>query len=146
MRSRRYFREQERSDSDGLRLGNAGEKFVVNLEKQKLVEFGRTDLAEQVTWVSNDKGDGLGYVVLSFDQSGKEILIEVKTTNGRKSIPFYISDNELEVLRNNLSNYLIYRIFNFRRGPKLFILTAQDFLNLQIKPENFIVYPTKSKA
>lgn len=133
------FAEKEQENK---RLGEAGENFVVNLEKQKLVEIGRTDL--EVRWVSKDKGDGLGYDISSFDKNGNEILIEVKTTNGGNSVPFYISDNELEVLSNSPSNYLIYRVFNFRRDPKLFILTAQDFLRLLRKPKNFVVYPTKS--
>ncbi|SDH83346.1 DUF3883 domain-containing protein [Desulfosporosinus hippei] len=135
------FAEKERNNKC---LGNAGENFVVNLERRKLVGIGRADLA--VTWVSKDKGDGLGYDVLSFDKNGNQILIEVKTTNGGKSVPFYISDNELDVLCNNLSCYLIYRVFNFRRDPKVFILTAQDFLELLRKPQNFVIYPTKSNA
>ena len=38
-------------------------------------------LAARVDRVSETRGDGLGYDVLSFETSGRERLIEVKTTN-----------------------------------------------------------------
>jgi hypothetical protein len=43
-----------------------------------------------------EDGDGAGYDILSFDPSGKERLIEVKTTNGAAKTPFFLTRNEHE--------------------------------------------------
>src|SRR6266478_3284587 len=48
-------------------LGRAGEEFVVDLERRKLTEAARADLARKIRWVSAEDGDGAGYDVLSFD-------------------------------------------------------------------------------
>src|SRR5437588_12589149 len=58
-------------------LGNAGEGFVVDLERRQLTEAARPDLARKVRWISAEDGDGAGYDVLSFNQAGNERLIEV---------------------------------------------------------------------
>ncbi len=62
-------------------LGEAGEKFVVDLERRQLTEAERSDLARRVRWVAVEDGDGAGYDVLSFDRGGRERLLEVKTTS-----------------------------------------------------------------
>ena len=72
-------------------LGKAGEAFVVDLERLRLAEANRSDLARKVRWVADEDGDGAGYDVLSFDPGGCECLIEVKTTNGAARTPFFLS-------------------------------------------------------
>jgi hypothetical protein len=47
-------------------------------------------LARKVRWVAAEDGDGAGYDVLSFDQAGRERLLEVKTTNGSARTPFFL--------------------------------------------------------
>ncbi|MGE8425014.1 MAG: DUF3883 domain-containing protein, partial [Sphingobacterium siyangense] len=54
-----------------------------------------------------------GYDVLSYDEQGNTIYIEVKTTKGNELTPFYLSENELEFLKLNHFKYFIYRIYNF---------------------------------
>lgn len=63
-------------------LGKAGEEFGFDEERRKLNAFDRPDLARKVRWVSQEDGDGAGFDILSFDRSGTERLIEVKTTRG----------------------------------------------------------------
>ena len=70
-------------------LGKAGEEFVVHLERERLAQANRLDLAKRVRWVSMEDGDGAGYDISSFDESSTPRLIEVKTTNGSARTPFY---------------------------------------------------------
>jgi len=67
----------------------------------------------------------LGYDVHSFDRSGRERLIEVKTTSYGKETPFFVSRNELDVSRESASIFHLYRIFNFRKTPKLYCQQGQ---------------------
>jgi Domain of unknown function (DUF3883) len=80
-------------------LGKAGEEFVLEFERRKLTKLERPDLARKVRWVAMEDGDGAGYDILSFDRSGQERLIEVKTTNGGARTPFFLTRNESETAR-----------------------------------------------
>ena len=66
-------------------LGRAGEEFVLEIERKKLEKLQRLDLLKKVRWISAEEGDGAGYDILSFEPDGRELLIEVKTTNGAAS-------------------------------------------------------------
>ncbi|MDO9249232.1 MAG: DUF3883 domain-containing protein [Phenylobacterium sp.] len=81
-------------DARNRALGLAGEELVVGAERRKLQSLDRPDLARKVRWVSQEDGDGAGYDILSFDPAGGERLIEVKTTTGTRTTPFYLSRNE----------------------------------------------------
>jgi hypothetical protein len=72
-------------------LGAAGEEWVIDLERERLARGGRGDLAERITWVSREVGDGAGYDIGSFRLDGRERLIEVKTTNLGSRTPFFIT-------------------------------------------------------
>lgn len=103
-------------------LGEAGECFVVELERRQLADMGRIDLARKVRWVSAVDGDGAGYDVLSFDPCGHDRLIEVKTTNGSAQTPFYLSRNEFEVARERPLEWRLYRVHLFARDPRIFTI------------------------
>lgn len=94
-------------------LGLLGELFILQSEIEYLNANGREDLAVQVEHVSSVIGDGLGYDILSYDLSGNEKKIEVKTTRSDITRPFYLTRNELEVSINNPENYYLYRLFDF---------------------------------
>lgn len=107
------------------KLGERGEHFAVEFERQRLSALLRGDLAERVELRSQAEGDGLGYDIRSFDvENGCERFIEVKTTNCGKYTPFFISANELAFSRNNAEQYSLYRIFSFRNRPRLFTLNG----------------------
>jgi hypothetical protein len=98
-------------------VGDAGEALVMEMEKRRLEELGRKDLAEQVRHVSKDVGDGLGYDIESFDLINgrfEKIYIEVKATTGGVSKPFEISASEVEASRNLQDRYYLYRLFALR--------------------------------
>lgn len=101
-------------------LGKAGESFVVEFEQRRLHHLGLKRLAEKVDHVAATKGDGLGFDVLSFDESGRDRFIEVKTTAWGKETPFYISRNELEFSKANAEQFHLYRVFEFRKKPRMF--------------------------
>lgn len=109
-------------DERNRALGRAGEELVLAHERTTLRAAGRTDLAEHVRWVSQDDGDGAGYDIASFDPSGEERLIEVKTTNGWERTPFHISRNELAVAQERRTQWRLLRVWNFSRAPKAFEL------------------------
>ena len=109
-------------------LGDAGENFVIEREKKELEKNGLGDKADSVC----KKEDGCGYDVRSFDKSGNEIHIEVKTTTGNIDEPFYMSINEKEFLEDHPKNYFLYRLHKFQYNPsrtKCYILSAKDFMN-----------------
>ncbi len=70
--------------------------------------------------MSATQGDSAGFDVLSFDITGRERLIEVKTTSYGALTPFYVSRNEVAVSHEAADGYYLYRAFDFRRQPKLF--------------------------
>lgn len=109
-------------ESRNRSLGQAGEEFVFRYEQWRLAHIGKRDLAERVEHVSQTKGDGLGYDILSFDANGRERFIEVKTTAFGKDTPFFISKNELHFSRDAGTDFTLCRLFEFRQTPKLFSL------------------------
>lgn len=103
-------------------LGLAGEEFIVKFEHWRLIALGQQRLADKVDHVSQSKGDGLGYDVLSFDADGKERFIEVKTTSFGRATPFFISRGELALSHGAKEQFHLYRLFEFRKAPRLFDL------------------------
>lgn len=105
-------------------LGRAGEEFVLVVEHRRLWDAGMKRLAERIEHVSSTRGDGLGYDVLSFEESGRERLIEVKTTSFGAYAPFFASQREVSVSEERAAQYALYRLFQFRAEPKLFIVAG----------------------
>ena len=115
---RDYF---EREAQNRL-LGLAGEEFVVLFEHWRLNVLGQARLADKVEHVAQSQGDGLGYDVLSFEADGKERLIEVKTTTFGRDTPFFVSRRELALSQDAKDQFHLYRLFEFRKAPRLFDL------------------------
>lgn len=103
-------------------LGLAGEELVVNYERYRLSKAGYDSLAAKVEHVSKTQGDGLGFDVLSFDTRGEERFIEVKTTTFAKETPFFASSSELRFAERNPERFSLYRLFEFRKTPKCYLL------------------------
>jgi len=103
-------------------LGRAGEEFVVDIEKCRLKEGNRADLARKVRWTAAEDGDGAGYDISSFNLEGKPRLIEVKTTNGSARTPFFLTRNEFEVARQIPEQWQIYRVHLFATRPRIFTI------------------------
>jgi len=135
----RKFDPVER-DHRNRSLGKAGEAFVVDVERRRLVEAERDDLARRIRWVSDEDGDGAGYDVFSFEPDGGERLIEVKTTNGAARTPFFLSRNELELSLERPTEWCIYRVHLFARLPRIFTMKPPLEGNVRLKPETWRAY------
>lgn len=115
-------------------LGDAGEKFAFAYEQARLVAAGSERLASAVEHVSRTRGDGLGFDILSFEATGAERLIEVKTTRYGKHTPFFISRNEVRASETYAGQFSLYRLFQFREEPKLFILPGAVRGSCRLEP------------
>jgi hypothetical protein len=131
----RLIRKFDPAERDAMNrsLGLAGERFVLALEREQLLQAQRADLAERVRWVSKEDGDGSGFDIRSFDPSGKDRLIEVKTTNGSAHTPFFLSRNELDVANAQADRWHLYRVHLFAQTPRVFELRPplDQVLNLR---------------
>ncbi|RWP41747.1 DUF3883 domain-containing protein [Mesorhizobium sp.] len=110
-------------DARNRQLGKSGEERVFFAEQSGLRVAGRDDLARKVRWVSAEDGDGAGYDIRSFDPTGHERLIEVKTTTGHKQTPFLLSENERAFSEQRPVAFRLVRLFDFARQPRAFELT-----------------------
>ncbi|MCI0433897.1 MAG: DUF3883 domain-containing protein [Gemmatimonadetes bacterium] len=122
-------------------LGRAGEQFVVNFERARLIAEGEPGLADNVEHVSVTRGDHLGYDIHSFGPGHRVRWIEVKTTSFGAHTPFYVTRNELAVSREASDRYHVYRVFGFRRDPGLFLLPGAIDSKCQLDPDRYIAQP-----
>ena len=111
-----YVEREARNSS----LGLAGEKFIVAYEQWRLSSLGNEALAGKVEHVAVTQGDGLGFDVLSYDVSGRERFIEVKTTSFAKETPFFITKREVGLSKSEVDRFYLYRLFDFRNDPRFF--------------------------
>lgn len=124
-------------DRSNRRLGEAGERCVLEYEIDRLERASRGDLAGKVRWTSKVDGDGAGYDIASFDVDGRDRLLEVKTTNGYERTPFYISPNELAVAEQNRDIWHLVRVWDFARQPKAFEIQPPMDEHVSLTPTNF---------
>ena len=128
---------------DNQEIGNLGEEFVYQYERDKVASFSKEDV-ERVRHLSRLQGDGLGYDISSIDEQGNILRIEVKTTSGEDDNIFYMSKNEKTFFEQYKDDgAIIYRVYNFdkitRRG-KIKKITANELLNNYIfDPVTFAV-------
>lgn len=131
-----YIEREARNRS----LGSAGELFAINYERARLIHEGQEALAAKIEHTSKVRGDHEGYDILSFEASGEERLIEVKTTKHGGSTPFFVTRHEVRTSEKYSLQYHVYRLFSFREIPGLYtlpgaiertcLLTAATFLAL----------------
>lgn len=112
---------------ENKRIGDLGELWVMNHEANKLRRAGLQHKIKQIKHTAKDEGDGTGYDIKSFDEKGRPIFIEVKTTKGTKESTIYITANELQRSKIEASRYFLYRVFNFKEennSAELFIING----------------------
>ncbi len=143
----RKFEPPAERDARNRMLGKAGEEFVFELERKRLSMLGRQDLADDVRWVARDSGDGYGYDILSFHGSGtgyeasRERWLEIKTTNGPKTTPFFITRNELSVSEQNPEIFRVVRLYDFRRNARAYRLEPPLADRVRLTPAIYRAYP-----
>jgi hypothetical protein len=118
-------------------LGAAGERFVLSVERARLAADGNERLASRVEQVSSTRGDGEGFDILSFESDTRERLIEVKTTGFGRDTPFFVTENERQVSKRERKYYHLYRVFGFRRDPRLFVKQGAFDEICRLEPQSY---------
>jgi hypothetical protein len=134
---RNYLEEEAKNHS----LGLAGEEFILRFEHERLWRAGKRALANQVEHVAKTRGDFLGFDILSFENNGCERLIEVKTTRFDALTRFFASSNEVEFSETRKSEFHLYRLFNFNKQPKFFVLKGALRDTCQLKAVSYSAVP-----
>lgn len=131
---KRDYLEREASNQS---LGSAGEEFALRFEHWRLVACGKGKLADRIEHVSRTQGDGMGFDILSFNLDGSERFIEVKTTTFGRETPFFLSDRELVRSQVAKNDFHLYRVFEFRKQPKLFDLPGPMDASCHLDPVSY---------
>ena len=124
-------------ESQNRSLGLAGEDLLVDFERWRLIQLGAGQLADRIEHVSQTRGDGLGYDILSFETDGTERFIEVKTTAFGERTPFFVSANEMRFAQSRPKQFMLCRLFNFRSEPRLFELAGPIEQHCSLDPTTF---------
>lgn len=124
-------------------IGTSGEQFVYEREVEFVKSFD-SGSADKVIHLSASQGDGFGYDVISINEKGETIFIEVKTTKGPAETPFYMSINEKTFFEENIdNNAYIYRVYNFnieQRHGSIFKISAKELFEFyEFDPITFMV-------
>jgi hypothetical protein len=123
------------------RIGLLGEQFIYEQEKSKLNRVSRQDLANKVKIVSPQSD--FGYDILSFDEHGQEIHVEVKTTSKSENNDdgFWLSDYEKQLAEKD-SHWKLYRVWNINAEPhfeNLGNIFVENLEHWQALPSNWYV-------
>ena len=119
-------------------IGWAGELFVLEQERKRLrnLKLLTQNYPKQVSLES----DIYGYDILSRDDAGNDMYIEVKTTTRIEGDPeanrFYLSANEYQVFSANKTQYKLYRVYDIEGTPTLKTFNIDD---LTLTPNGYIV-------
>ncbi len=116
------------------KLGDRGEKIVLDMEKERLRRLGYPNLAKKV---KKAKFDYEGFDIKSFETNGDPRYIEVKATRSKVGTAnFFLSANELSKAKS-LDNYFIYMVYDIlSTTPKVWVI------NNPFNPENEKVVQT----
>jgi len=125
-------------DARARALGLAGEEFVVRFEQMRLESAGQSALARRVRHVAKLDGDGLGYDILSFEPSGREKFVEVKTTVSGPAAPFFVTRNEVQVSKAHGTQFVLARVFRFRTHARLFELRGSIADRCLLEPVSYL--------
>ena len=101
------------------KVGDAGERYVFEYEKNKLINCGQQELADRIVKQYENLSSFPGYDIQSFDKSGKIIYIEVKSSKNKKKDYFEISENEIKAAKRLGDDYYIYQVTNALIDPQI---------------------------
>jgi predicted Mrr-cat superfamily restriction endonuclease len=119
-------------------IGDRGEQYVLELERRRLTDSGHADLAASVEHVAKTRGDGLGYDILSFDEAGNEMHIEVKATVGPSNRPFPISSAEVAFSVENPTSYWLYRVHDLDGSPRVYRLRGDITEHFELRATQYL--------
>lgn len=125
-------------EAQNQKLGDAGERFVLNFERARLIRAGKEALADQIEQISVTEGPAAGYDIRSYEENGSDRFIEAKTTKYGKNTPFYVTPNELLFSQANSKRYHLYRVFKFRADPRVFALQGDLEKLCDLRPSEYV--------
>lgn len=133
----------EAKNITNIKIGDLGERLVYEYEKRKLELAGIKNIEEKLFLTSKHKDYGNAYPVdiISYDIEKKcKIFIEVKTTKGKATDPFYISESERKFSKEHRNNYKLYRVYDVTKNktPKLYVIEGYIKDNFTLLNENYI--------
>ena len=119
--------EQRAKEAERLaQIGLNGELFVLKREADQLRQRKIIDYPKHVALISNN----YGYDILSLDENGEEVFIEVKTTTRKRidlySRKFFISNHEIKTYEANKLKYKLYRVYDIENNPQIDKLNLED--------------------
>lgn len=131
--------DYEKSNRLNKKLGDRGEKVVLDFERERLKNSIYKDQVERVSLIS----DSLGYDIKSFEEDGQKRYIEVKATRSKVGdANFFLTINEL-ITSKEKENYYIYLVYEILSdSPKIWIIDNPfnpENININIEPINFKV-------
>lgn len=132
-------------------LGYVGERLVLKLEKERVLEQLGEEYVAKIEHTS-EVDDEKGYDILSWEKLDNgdivEKYIEVKTTEGGKRTQFFISSGEVKFSRENKEQYYLYRVYNYDKktgNAKFFEQKGSIEENYSLVPKNYAVYLKKDR-
>lgn len=128
-----FLEKEQRNRS----LAMAGQQFVLAFERRRLQAQGLHKYAGAIEHVSAEHGDGAGFDVLSYGVDGSERYIGVKTTRFRRETPLYLSAHEVAMSETWGGRYWIYRVHNFRDGPRLYMVNGPLAGHFDLEPTQY---------
>jgi len=124
--------ESPEYQKDSDHIGRAGEEEAFRLEQERLSKRFHT-LHNMVIPYFKLRRTSPGYDILSFDDAGQPIFIEVKTTPHDEEQPFRLPAHEHKVAQKltlNGEKYCIYRFTNWGNpDQKLHVIPFQEMVN-----------------
>lgn len=134
--------DHEQSQITAKESGDKGEEIVLQYEKDKLktlnIPDDKINSVLRVSLISDD----YGYDIVSYDELGQEIYIEVKSTRkGLGNIDFFYTDNELQTAKRLKDKYKIYLVFDVLGNNPIIRNIGNPIVNnkVTIKPIQYSV-------
>ena len=130
----------EGEQSKNSRYGKAGEDLVVSVEKERLINAGRPDLADLVVATRNTIGNTAKFDVQSYEKDGSDRYIEVKTTTGSANNKIHISEAEVRFSEKHASKYYLYRVYNYNpiTGNADYFVRPGAIDRADLSPTNYV--------
>lgn len=114
----------KRVSKSAKKIGDAGEKLVVEYEQRRLTELGQRDLVDKIVHHAAIN-EHPGWDITSFDEHRREIYIEVKSSIGKIINSIEITANEwaAAVAQETAKRYHIYLVTDvYSNNPTVEIL------------------------
>lgn len=145
-RVRRGSHDYNRKHKRDTKIGEIGERLVLEYERNKLIECGIENVESLVFLTSEHQEYGNSYPcdIISYDpESDSEVYIEVKTTTEKSTTPFFISMGEVEFSKKYANNYKLYRVYDVlskTEKPKFYVTFGDVEENYTLVGERYIAY------